>query len=95
MALLEAMALAKPAVASAVGAIPDAIETGVNGVLVPAGDANALAQALREIVNDDAKRRMLGANARNTVVKKFNAADTASAYEALYAAALGMPVESR
>ncbi len=62
-ALVEAMALGLPVVAAAVGGIPEVIEDGVCGRLVPPDDALALAQALVELGRDTGLRRRLGAAA--------------------------------
>lgn len=60
VALLEAMALGKPIVATTVGGIPEAVEHGASGWLVPPGDPGALAQALDHLVQDRALRHRLG-----------------------------------
>lgn len=70
-AALEAMALELPVVASRVGSIPELVEDGVTGVLVPAGDAEALAAALEPFVADPDKGRDLGARARVAARAEF------------------------
>jgi glycosyltransferase involved in cell wall biosynthesis len=91
MTLLEAMAMGKPIVATAVGGIPDVIADGQEGLLVPAGDHKALTSALRRMVTDAALRVRCGARARETLLARYDARRTAGAYEALYAQRLGLP----
>jgi D-inositol-3-phosphate glycosyltransferase len=61
---LEAMACGTPVIASRVGGLQLTVEDGVNGFLVPVGDADALAGKLRLILADSELRERLGANAR-------------------------------
>src|SRR5205823_8805323 len=60
----EAMAWGRPVVATSVGGLPEAIEDGVTGLLVPPGDVGALERALRRLLEDAALRERLGAAAR-------------------------------
>jgi glycosyltransferase involved in cell wall biosynthesis len=69
--LLEAMASGRPVVASAVGAIPSAITAGENGLLVPPGDAAALAAALEGLACRPVLRARLGEHARQRVERDF------------------------
>lgn len=76
---LEAGLFGKPSIGTTTGGIPEAIQDGVSGLLVPAQDVQALAQALRKLLVDDEKRRSMGANAQKTVLSKFTwKASTAS-----------------
>lgn len=84
MALLEAMAAAKPVVATAVGAIPKVIKNRVNGILLSPGDTGALAKALQELLNSGKLRSDLGCNARNTVEAAFSAESMALQYVQAY-----------
>lgn len=72
MALLEAMAAGKSVVASSVGAIPEAVADGANGLLVPAGNADALAAALARLLDDPALCVQLGRRARATVEQRYS-----------------------
>jgi glycosyltransferase involved in cell wall biosynthesis len=72
MALLEAMASALPAVCTAVGGIPEMIEDGVTGYLVPARDPQALAVRVAELVTSAEKRRAFGSAARRRVETHFS-----------------------
>jgi len=64
LAVLEAMQLGKPIVASDVGDLPWALDGGRAGVIVPAGDVGALARALEALAGDPALRARLGSAAR-------------------------------
>ncbi|MHC1563586.1 glycosyltransferase family 4 protein [Actinomycetospora sp. C-140] len=64
MAVLEAMAFGVAPVVTPVGALPEVVRDGQNGVLVPVGDPAALAAALEALVVDDDRRRALGRRAR-------------------------------
>ena len=66
VAAREAMAWARPVVASAVGGLTDAVEDGVTGLLVPPGDVPALRAALERLLGDPELRARLGAAARET-----------------------------
>jgi len=68
--LLEAMAAGRPIVASRIGGIPDVIEHERNGVLVPAGDAAALAAALSRLRDDAELRRRVARAARASAVER-------------------------
>jgi L-malate glycosyltransferase len=72
MALLEAMALERPVVASAVGGIPEIITDGVDGVLVPAQNNRALAETCLALGLDRDRARGLGVAARRTVEERFS-----------------------
>jgi glycosyltransferase involved in cell wall biosynthesis len=70
-ALLEAMAAGRPVVATAVGGTGEVVENGATGVLVPPGDVDALGRALAELLDDEERRRHLGAAARAAVAARF------------------------
>ncbi|NOZ23900.1 MAG: glycosyltransferase family 4 protein [Planctomycetes bacterium] len=84
-ALLEAMAAGKPVVASDVCGLDDVIEDGVNGMLVPPGDATSLAQAVSCLAQDATLRRRLGRAARSTVQIRYRIEDAVTKLDALYA----------
>jgi L-malate glycosyltransferase len=67
LAVLEAMAAGIPIVSSAIGGTEELIEDGRSGLLVPPGDAKALAAALRHVLSDEALRKDLADRARERV----------------------------
>jgi glycosyltransferase involved in cell wall biosynthesis len=71
LALLEGMALGRPIVASAVSGIPEMLVDGESGVLVPADDAPALADAIVGLLRDPARRRQIGAAAHQRLTSRF------------------------
>lgn len=73
IALVEAMALGVPCIATSVNAIPEAIEHDRNGILVRPNDARHLVQAVRELLADHSKRADLAAAGRTTALEKFDA----------------------
>jgi glycosyltransferase involved in cell wall biosynthesis len=71
VSLLEAMAAGVPAVACAVGGIPEVLVDGVSGYLVAPGDKARLERALRKLLTDKALRERIGAAARETARLRF------------------------
>ena len=86
-ALIEAMAMGLPVVSTTVTGVPEIVEDGVSGLLVPPGDARALALALERCFNDAELRRRLGRNARLRVERQFAIDANIAAYADLFAAA--------
>lgn len=70
--LAAALANGRFVVASSVGGIPDVIQHGVNGLLVPPGDADALAETLESVAADPATRARLRDGARATAKDKLS-----------------------
>jgi glycosyltransferase involved in cell wall biosynthesis len=70
--LLEAMSYARPVIASAAGGIVDIVQGGRNGLLVPPGDAPALATAIGEMMDDPERARTFGLNGREDVAAYFS-----------------------
>ncbi|HLH44201.1 MAG TPA: glycosyltransferase family 4 protein [Bryobacteraceae bacterium] len=70
--LMEAMAMEIPCIATWVAGVPELIRHGVDGWLIPPSDAEALAAAICEFMDDSDLRRRLGKAARERVVEKFN-----------------------
>jgi len=70
--LLDAMCFGVPIVATAAGGIPEAVEDGVTGRLVPPGDAAALAGALVELLEDEGRRLAMAAAGRRRFEERFS-----------------------
>lgn len=82
--LAEAMATALPVVSTNISGIPEIVEHGVNGLLVPQKNAVVLADALEKLLLDPALRRQLGQAARTTITKVFDAWQTTVALRTLF-----------
>jgi glycosyltransferase involved in cell wall biosynthesis len=82
--VLEGMAAGKPVVASRVGGIPELIENGRTGLLVPCGHPRALAESLARLLKDRASAARMGSEARDRVVERFTARLSATRIQNLY-----------
>jgi glycosyltransferase involved in cell wall biosynthesis/peptidoglycan/xylan/chitin deacetylase (PgdA/CDA1 family) len=76
--LMEAMSSGLAVVASDLSGIPELVDDGASGLLVPPGNAHALAAALRALAGDPALRGRLGARGRERVLEEFDAERTAA-----------------
>lgn len=83
-ALLEAMALGLPVVASAVDGVPEAVQDGVTGLLVPPRRPEALTQRLDRLACDPDLRARLGAAARAAIFERFSLPRMIGEYESAY-----------
>jgi glycosyltransferase involved in cell wall biosynthesis len=81
---LEAMSAGTPVVATRCGGQLELVRDGVSGVLVPPGDANALADSILGLLNDPARGRQMAQAARAVVRDKFSVNAMVHNYEALY-----------
>lgn len=84
VSVLEAMAAGRPVVATRVGGVPEAVEHGVTGLLVPPRDPRALAAAIIRLLEDAELRRSMGRAGRERVEQQFSIAATVRRTEALY-----------
>ncbi len=82
--LLEAMAAARPIVASRVATIPEVVEDGETGLLVPPGDAVALADALTWLADSPAEARAMGEAGRQRLRTRFSLQKMVADTEGLY-----------
>jgi len=86
--VFEYLAAGRPLIASRVGVVPEALVDGEHAVLVPAGDAEALADALGHVLGDPALRARLGRSGRSLVEERYSGERLVTALEALYGRAL-------
>jgi glycosyltransferase involved in cell wall biosynthesis len=89
LAVLEAMAAGVPVVSSAIGGTDELIEDGESGLLVPPGDADALAAALRWVLGDPELRESLAARARERVERDLTRERMAARMTGVYRELLG------
>ena len=83
-AILQAMALGKPVVASRVGGTPELVVDGETGLLVPVSDPVALAEALSRLADDPTERRRMGEAGRARAAAQFSLRRMVDSVEALY-----------
>jgi glycosyltransferase involved in cell wall biosynthesis len=82
--LIEAMAMKLPVVSTNVAGIPEIVEDGVSGILVPPNDESALAGAIVKLIENDNLRKELGENARKRIEERFDIAKNIVKYVALF-----------
>jgi len=82
--ILEGMAAAKAVVATRGGGVPEFVEDGVTGLLVPMGDAPALAAAMTQLLANRNLRLEMGIRARRHVIEAFTIQHTADKVQSLY-----------
>ncbi len=84
IAILEAMAMAKPIVASDINGIREQIENRRTGLLVPPGDPQALAKAINQMLKDRNKARKMGIEARKRVDEMYDIKHQVALHEEVY-----------
>lgn len=84
MAAIEAMAMARPVVASRVGGLPAVVVDGETGLLVPPGDPKALAAAIRSLLDDPGRARAMGERGRARVLERFRVERMVQDHATLY-----------
>ena len=82
--ILEAFCAGVPVVATSVGGTPEVVENGVNGYLVPAGDAASLAQHLLRMLDEGDTAQGMGARGRDYVRRHFHFARQSNEYQRLF-----------
>jgi len=82
--MMEAAARSIPVVAARSGGLPEIVEDGVTGLLVPERDVRALARAVRALVDDGARRVAMGCAARAKITREHNIVDRMALVERMY-----------
>ena len=95
LVLIEAAATATPVVGRDIGSVPDIVDDGVTGRIVPAGDDAALAGATRRLLDDPAHARRLGIAARQEFLAKYTADANRVELERIYGVALSRRCNAR
>ncbi|MFH1742624.1 MAG: N-acetyl-alpha-D-glucosaminyl L-malate synthase BshA [bacterium] len=90
LTIAEAMACEVPVVATNVGGVPEVVEDGVSGKLVPLGNVQSMAQAAIEILQDPARAREMGRAGRQRVIERFEQNKIVKQYEDLYQRVLNL-----
>jgi glycosyltransferase involved in cell wall biosynthesis len=80
----EAMGCEVAVVASDAGGLPEVVEHGVTGLVVPRGDAGALAKAIGSLLDDPERRRVMGQAGRKRALRLFDWDRSAQQFEELY-----------
>jgi glycosyltransferase involved in cell wall biosynthesis len=80
----EAQAAGVPVIATRLGGLPEVVEEGVTGLLIPPGDSDALAEAIRSLATDPERRQAMGAAGRERAQRLFTRAAHARAIQSVY-----------
>jgi glycosyltransferase involved in cell wall biosynthesis len=70
--ILQAQAMARPVIATTIGGIPEVVEDGVTGLLIPPREAGALAEKIRMVLDDPSLAKRLGLAARAHIEKNYS-----------------------
>jgi glycosyltransferase involved in cell wall biosynthesis len=82
--IIEGMAAGKPVVATDGGGVPEIVQDGRTGILVPMGDVQAMAGAICQILVDPVRAKAMGVQARQRIANHFTLQQTARRVEAVY-----------
>jgi len=86
--ILEAMAASLPVVATTVGAVPDVVQDGVTGLLIPPKHGEALERALLKLAEEPGLRKAMGEAGRRRLLENFSLEAMTAAYERIYSQAV-------
>jgi glycosyltransferase involved in cell wall biosynthesis len=91
LALLEAMAVGVPLVATRVGGVSEIVKDGETGLLVPPRDSHALAEGIITLLEDGACAKQLGDTAREVAASRYSLTRMVETYQEIYAGLTGEP----
>ena len=83
--IVEGMAAGKPVVATNGGGVPEIVQDGMTGILVPMGDVPAMEEAICRICADPVSARIMGSNGKKRIAEHFTIEQTARKVESVYA----------
>lgn len=89
LVLTEALYLGTPIVATRAGGIPEIVDDGVDGILVPPADSGALADAIEKLIRDPGRRQALVGKGRQKVRDRFSFTHMVRQYESVYSELIG------
>jgi len=91
LCVMEAMAAGLPVVATSVGGVPELVQDGAQGILVPRGDRQALSDAISRLLSFEGLRASMGRSAQQRASLEFDQAQMVEGYAALYSALFREP----
>jgi glycosyltransferase involved in cell wall biosynthesis len=80
LVLLESMGSGVAVISTIVGGVPEIVQEGVSGLLVPPGDSDALSKAMIELLTDDTKRKRIALTGQNTILDNYSLEAMADQY---------------
>lgn len=89
MIAVEGMAMKVPVIATNVGGLPEVVDNGRTGILIPPGDIDALCESIRFLVNNPDERLRMGENGRARVLERFTVEENARKTEGVFLEVLG------
>jgi N-acetyl-alpha-D-glucosaminyl L-malate synthase BshA len=92
LAALEAMSSGVPVIGTTAEGLPELIQDGETGYLLPVGDVAGMARRAIELLTDERCRAAMGESSRRIAIEKYEASRVVPMYEAMYARVSGQPV---